>query len=188
MTRLKHKWRANVIEGLYKAVCELIDVSGMSLLSVLTHRVGIRPSLSVRNLFLVFQTLNKLMLVLDPSVFNSMKPGSGVAGFTLRLLTSSTACESSAPRAKSLVTLAPTQQTTVQRVCDGLLLCVSKVCNELPSFADILTDLATGVSKKHIDELKLQQFQFPDFEILRSAAFEEVKSFRDFKVYSKVSN
>jgi len=43
-------------------------------------------------------------------------------------------------------------------------------------------------SKKHIDELKLQQFQFPDFENLSSAAFEEVKSFRDFKVYSKSSN
>ena len=43
-------------------------------------------------------------------------------------------------------------------------------------------------SKKHIDELKLQQFQFPDFEILSSSAFEEVKSFRDFKVYSKSSN
>ncbi len=43
-------------------------------------------------------------------------------------------------------------------------------------------------NKKHIDELKLQQFQFPDFEILSSAAFEEVKAFRGFKVYSKISN
>jgi len=43
-------------------------------------------------------------------------------------------------------------------------------------------------SKKHVDELKMQQFQFPDFEILNSSEFEEVKSFRDFSVYRKRSN
>ncbi len=43
-------------------------------------------------------------------------------------------------------------------------------------------------SKKHIDELKMQEFQFPDFEILSSSEFEEVKSFRDFNVYKKSSN
>jgi hypothetical protein len=43
-------------------------------------------------------------------------------------------------------------------------------------------------SKKHIDELKIQKFQFPDFEILSSSAFEEVKSFRDFNMYRKSSN
>ena len=42
-------------------------------------------------------------------------------------------------------------------------------------------------SKKHIDELKMQEFQFPDFGILNSSAFEEVKSFIDFKVYRKSS-
>ena len=42
-------------------------------------------------------------------------------------------------------------------------------------------------SKKHIDELKIQEFQFPDFENLSSLDFEEVKSFRDFKVYRKSS-
>jgi len=43
-------------------------------------------------------------------------------------------------------------------------------------------------SKKHVDELKMQEFQFPDFEILSSSKFEEVKSFKDFNVYRKSSN
>jgi len=42
-------------------------------------------------------------------------------------------------------------------------------------------------SKKHVDELKMQKFNFPDFAILSSSNFEEVKSFRDFKVYRKSS-
>ena len=42
-------------------------------------------------------------------------------------------------------------------------------------------------SKKHIDELQMQEFQFPDFENLSSLDFEEVKSFRDFNVYRKSS-
>jgi hypothetical protein len=42
-------------------------------------------------------------------------------------------------------------------------------------------------SKKHIDELKMQKFQFPDFDILNSSPFEEVKAFKDFIVYGKSS-
>ncbi|NNG26609.1 MAG: phospholipid carrier-dependent glycosyltransferase [Ignavibacteriaceae bacterium] len=42
-------------------------------------------------------------------------------------------------------------------------------------------------SKKHVAELRIQKFNFPDFAILSSSTFEEVKSFRDFKVYRKSS-
>ena len=42
-------------------------------------------------------------------------------------------------------------------------------------------------NKKHVDELKMQKFNFPDFAILSSSTFEEVKSFKDFKVYRKSS-
>lgn len=43
-------------------------------------------------------------------------------------------------------------------------------------------------SKKHVDELKMQEFQFPDFDILSSSIFEEVNSFKDFIVYRKSSD
>jgi hypothetical protein len=156
---LKAKWRVDVLEGLYTTVCDLIEQSGASLLSVLSRRVGVvvgsqeRPTLAVRKLFLVFQTLYKLMLVLDPNVYTAARARGPEYG--LSLLTSTSVCESSAPRAKSVSALAPTNEATVQRVCDTLLMCISKVCAELPSFADLLTDLARGVKGQHIDSLLL---------------------------------
>jgi len=41
-------------------------------------------------------------------------------------------------------------------------------------------------NKKHIDELKLQKYSFPDFTILESNLFSRVKNFGDFIIYEKV--
>ncbi len=40
-------------------------------------------------------------------------------------------------------------------------------------------------NQKHIDELKLQNYKFPNFTILKSDSFKIVKSFDDFKIYAK---
>lgn len=42
-------------------------------------------------------------------------------------------------------------------------------------------------NEKHIDELKLQKYQFPDFRILESDDFKNVAVFNDFIFYEKVS-
>jgi hypothetical protein len=52
----------------------------------------------------------------------------------------------------------------------------------------INTDDWIVYSKKHVDELKMQKFEFPDFEILNTLAFKVVKSFSDFSVYRKNVN
>ena len=41
-------------------------------------------------------------------------------------------------------------------------------------------------NKKHIDELKLQKYQFPDFSILNSNQFRKVASFNDFIFFEKL--
>ena len=41
-------------------------------------------------------------------------------------------------------------------------------------------------NKKHIDELELQKFKFPDFSILKSNQFKKVAAFNDFIFYEKV--
>jgi 4-amino-4-deoxy-L-arabinose transferase-like glycosyltransferase len=41
-------------------------------------------------------------------------------------------------------------------------------------------------NQKHIDELKLQKYQFPDFSILKSKMYNEAKSYGDFIIYEKV--
>ena len=41
-------------------------------------------------------------------------------------------------------------------------------------------------NQKHIDELKLQKYSFPDFSILDSNFFSGVKNFGDFIIYEKV--
>jgi hypothetical protein len=41
-------------------------------------------------------------------------------------------------------------------------------------------------NQKHIDELKLQKYNFPDFTILESNLFSRVKNFGDFIIYEKV--
>ena len=43
-------------------------------------------------------------------------------------------------------------------------------------------------NKKHIDELELQGYHFPDFKILNTNKFSLVKNFGDFKVYKSVQN
>jgi len=42
-------------------------------------------------------------------------------------------------------------------------------------------------NSKHIDELELQNYKFPDFSILKSDLFTKVKSFGDFFIYEKSS-
>ncbi|MFH1525944.1 MAG: glycosyltransferase family 39 protein [Bacteroidota bacterium] len=41
-------------------------------------------------------------------------------------------------------------------------------------------------NQKHIDELKLQKYNFPDFSILKSDLFGRVKNYGDFIIYEKV--
>ena len=41
-------------------------------------------------------------------------------------------------------------------------------------------------NKKHIEELKLQKYQFPDFSILNSRTFRKVAAFNDFIFYEKL--
>ncbi len=41
-------------------------------------------------------------------------------------------------------------------------------------------------NQKHIDELKLQKYNFPDFSILKSNLFSRVKNYGDFIIYEKV--
>jgi hypothetical protein len=41
-------------------------------------------------------------------------------------------------------------------------------------------------NKKHIDELELQKYQFPDFSILDNQSFKNVASFNDFILYEKL--
>lgn len=41
-------------------------------------------------------------------------------------------------------------------------------------------------NKKHIEELQLQKYQFPDFSILKSNQFRKVASFNDFIFYEKL--
>jgi len=41
-------------------------------------------------------------------------------------------------------------------------------------------------NQKHIDELKLQKYNFPNFSILKSNLFSRVKNFGDFIIYEKV--
>lgn len=40
-------------------------------------------------------------------------------------------------------------------------------------------------NQKHIDELELQKYKFPDFSILKSVYFTKVKSFGEFVIYEK---
>jgi len=40
-------------------------------------------------------------------------------------------------------------------------------------------------SEAHIDELKLQKYEFPDFRILFSDEFQEIKSFSNFRIFEK---
>jgi hypothetical protein len=42
------------------------------------------------------------------------------------------------------------------------------------------------LNKKHIDELQLQKYQFPDFSILNTRAFKKTASFNDFIFYEKL--
>jgi hypothetical protein len=41
-------------------------------------------------------------------------------------------------------------------------------------------------NKKHIDELQMQKYQFPDFSILKTNGFKKVASFKDFVFYEKL--
>jgi hypothetical protein len=42
-------------------------------------------------------------------------------------------------------------------------------------------------NEKHIDELMLQKYRFPDFRILESDDFKNVATFNDFIFYEKIS-
>ena len=41
-------------------------------------------------------------------------------------------------------------------------------------------------NKKHIDELKMQKYNFPDFSVLNSNEYKRVATFRDFVIYEKI--
>ena len=41
-------------------------------------------------------------------------------------------------------------------------------------------------NKNHIDELILQKYQFPDFDLLNTTEFKEIASFNDFIFYEKL--
>ena len=41
-------------------------------------------------------------------------------------------------------------------------------------------------NKKHIEELELQKYQFPDFSILNSESFRKIAAFNDFIFYEKI--
>jgi len=41
-------------------------------------------------------------------------------------------------------------------------------------------------NKEHIDELKLQHFEYPDFSVLECSEFKLVASFKDFIFYEKL--
>ena len=41
-------------------------------------------------------------------------------------------------------------------------------------------------NKKHIEELQMQKYNFPDFSILKSNQFRKVASFNDFIFYEKL--
>ena len=41
-------------------------------------------------------------------------------------------------------------------------------------------------NRKHIEELELQKYQFPDFSILNSKTFRKVAAFNDFIFYEKL--
>jgi hypothetical protein len=41
-------------------------------------------------------------------------------------------------------------------------------------------------NKKHIDELKMQKYYFPDFTVLNSSKYERIAAFEDFIFYQKV--
>jgi 4-amino-4-deoxy-L-arabinose transferase-like glycosyltransferase len=41
-------------------------------------------------------------------------------------------------------------------------------------------------NKKHIEELQMQKYQFPDFSILKTNGFKKVASFKDFVFYEKL--
>ena len=43
------------------------------------------------------------------------------------------------------------------------------------------------INPKHIEELELQKFSFPDFSILRDKSFKKLKSFGDFHIYEKLN-
>ena len=41
-------------------------------------------------------------------------------------------------------------------------------------------------NKKHFDELKLQKYKFPNFNVLKSDTFKIVQKFEDFEIYKKL--
>jgi hypothetical protein len=41
-------------------------------------------------------------------------------------------------------------------------------------------------NKKHVEELELQKYQFPDFSILNSRIFRKVAAFNDYIFYEKI--
>ena len=41
-------------------------------------------------------------------------------------------------------------------------------------------------NKKHIDELKMQKYNFPDFSILNSNEYKRIATFHDFVFYEKI--
>ncbi len=64
----------------------------------------------------------------------------------------------------------------------------ARIVNEDFNFNIIKNGEWIVYSKKHIDELKMQKFEPPDFEILKSSEYQKIKSFKDFEVYEKVHN
>jgi len=54
------------------------------------------------------------------------------------------------------------------------------------SWKEVLKGDWVFYNQKHVDELKLQKYNFPDFSILESNLFSRVKGFGDFIIYEKV--
>jgi len=61
-----------------------------------------------------------------------------------------------------------------------------RILGEDFDFSQIPTGDWILFNKKHIDELKLQKYQFPDFYFLNTTQFKKIASFSDFEFYEKL--
>jgi hypothetical protein len=61
-----------------------------------------------------------------------------------------------------------------------------RISNEDFNFSKISEGDWILYNKKHIDELKMQKCNFPDFSILNSNEYKRVATFRDFVFYEKI--
>ena len=61
-----------------------------------------------------------------------------------------------------------------------------RILGEEFKFSLMPTNSLLLYNKKHIDELQLQGFRYPDFDLIKETKFKLIKSFGDFKFYQKL--